>query len=76
MAEPQVSVRSAEASDLARHRSTAGAVERALEAYGIREAGRESASAFYARLANNDGSDLDLAAVIRESQKADPGPEF
>jgi len=55
-AEPQLSVRSAKARDLARRlarrerRSIADIVERALEAYEIREAGREPASAFYARL--------------------------
>jgi len=52
MAEPQISVRSAKARDLARrlarreHRSIADVVERALEAYEIREAGREPASVF------------------------------
>lgn len=56
MAEPQLSVRSAKARDLARrlarreHRSISDIVERALEAYEIREAGREPASDFYARL--------------------------
>src|SRR6516162_7172759 len=59
MAEPQLSVRSAKARDLARrlarreHRSIANIVERALEAYEMREAGREPAFAFYARLAND-----------------------
>src|SRR5215467_14488888 len=82
MAEPQLSVRSAKARDLARrlarreHRSIADVVERALEAYEIREAGREPASAFYAHLANDYGSDLDLEAVIRENRKTAPGPEF
>jgi hypothetical protein len=86
--EPQLSVRSAKARDLARqeHRSIADVVERALEAYEIREAGREPASVFYARLANdygfyarlaNDyGSDLDLEVVIRENRKTNPGPEL
>lgn len=82
MAEPQLSVRSAKARDLARRlarrerRSIADIVERALEAYEIREAGREPASTFYARLANDYGSDLDLEAVIRESRKINPGPEL
>jgi hypothetical protein len=82
MAEPQLSVRSAKARDLARrlarreHRSIADVVERALEAYEIREAGREPASVFYARLANDYGSDLDLEVVIRENRKIDPGPEL
>ncbi len=82
MAEPQLSVRSAKARDLARRlarrerRSIADSVERALEAYEIREAGREPASAFYARLVSDYGSDLDLEAMIRESRKTDTGPEF
>jgi hypothetical protein len=82
MAEPQLSVRSGKARDLARrlasreHRSIADIVERALEAYEIREAGREPASVFYARLASEYGSDLDLEAVIRESRKTDTRPEF
>jgi hypothetical protein len=82
MAEPQLSVRSAKARDLAQrlarreHRSIAEIVERALEAYEIRESGREPAAAFYARLTNDFGSDLDLEAVIRESRRLDPGPEL
>jgi hypothetical protein len=82
MVEPQLSVRSAKARDLARrlarreHRSIADIVERALEAYEIREAGREPPSVFYARLANDYGSDLDLEAVIRENRKINPGPEL
>jgi hypothetical protein len=82
MAEPQLSVRSAKARDLAhrlaRHerRSIADIVERALEAYEIREAGREPAAAFYARLGDDYGSDLDLEAVIRENRKINPGPEL
>ena len=82
MAEPQLSVRSAKARDLAHRlaqrerRSIAEIVERALEAYEIREAGREPASAFYARLAKDYGSDLDLEAVIRESRKINPGTEL
>ncbi len=82
MAEPQLSVRRAKALDLARRlarregRSIADVVERALEAYEIREAGREPAAAFYARLASEFGSDIDLEAVIRENRKIHPGPEL
>ena len=82
MAEPQLSVRSAKARDLARRlarrerRSIADIVERALEAYEIREAGREPASAFYTRLAKDHGSDIDLEAVIRQSRKAHRGPRL
>ena len=82
MAEPQLSVRSAKARDLAQRlarrerRSIADVVERALEAYEIREAGREPAAAFYARLASDVGSDIDLEAVIRETRSVHPGPEL
>jgi hypothetical protein len=82
MTEPQLSVRSAKARDLARRlarrerRSIADVVERALEAYEVREAGREPASAFYARLAQQYGSDVDLEAIIRESRTVNRGPEL
>ena len=82
MAQPQLSVRSAKARDLARrlarreHRSIADIVERALEAYEIREAGREPAPAFYARLTKDYGSDLDLEVLIRENRKVNTGPEL
>lgn len=82
MAKPRLSVRSAKARDLA-HRlarrerwSIADVVERALEAYEVREAGREPASAFYARLSKEHGSDIDLEAVIRQSQKVDRAPKL
>jgi len=77
MAEPRLTGRSAKACDLARRlarrqrRSIADVVERALEAYAAREAAREPASAFYARLARNCGSDLDLNAFIQGSPKTD-----
>lgn len=82
MAEPQLSVRSAKARDLAHRlarrekRTIAEIVERALEAYEIREAGREPASAFYARLSANSGTDIDLDALIRESRRTHEGPEL
>lgn len=82
MAEPQLSVRSAKARDLAHRlarrerRSVADVVERALESYEVREAGREPAPAFYARLSKEYGADIDLEAVIRETRQVDPGPEL
>lgn len=82
MAEPQLSVRSAKARDLAHRlarrerRSIADVVERALEVYEVREAGREPAAAFYARLTNDFGDDVDLEAVIREGRRANPGPNL
>jgi hypothetical protein len=82
MAEPQLSVRSAKARDLAHRlarrekRSIADIVERALEAYEIRETGREPAAVFYARLSANSGTDIDLEAVIREARRAHAGPDL
>lgn len=82
MAEPQLSVRSAKARNLAHRlarrekRSIADIVERALEAYEIREAGREPAASFYARLSANYGTDVDLEAVIREARRVNTGPDF
>jgi hypothetical protein len=82
MAEPQLSVRSARAREIAHRlarrerRSIADVVERALEAYEIREAGREPAAAFYARLAATCGVDLELEAFIRQSRKIHTGPDL
>jgi hypothetical protein len=81
MAEPQLSVRSAKARDLAHRlarregRTVADIVERALEVYEVREACREPAAAFYARLARDYGTDIDLEAIIRESCQVDLNPE-
>lgn len=82
MAEPQLSVRSARARDLAHrlarreNRSIADIVERALEAYEVREAGREPASTFYTRLSESYGTDIDLDAVIKEGRQIHKGPEL
>ena len=82
MAEPQLSVRSARARDLAHrlarreNRTIADVVERALEAYEVREAGREPASAFYGRLCEQSGADIDLEAVIREHRRPHQGIEL
>ncbi len=82
MAEPQLSVRSARARDLAHRlarrerRSIADIVERALEAYAAREAGREPPAAFYERVAATCGTDIDLEAVIRAARRVHAGPEL
>ena len=82
MAEPQLSVRSARARDLAHrlarreHRSIADVVERALEAYEVCETGREPASAFYARLAADYGCDIDLAEVMAKHRTPHEGPDL
>jgi hypothetical protein len=79
MAEPQLSVRSARARDLAHklarreNRTIADIVERALESYAEREAGREPADVFYDNLIASAGTDIDLEAVIRENRKPHSG---
>ncbi|PYE89347.1 type II toxin-antitoxin system VapB family antitoxin [Phyllobacterium leguminum] len=79
MAKPQLSVRSAKARELARklaqreNRSIADIVERALESYEVREAAREPAAEFYARLAKGIDTDIDLDALINENRKPNHG---
>jgi len=80
MGEPQLSVRSARARDLAHRlarrerRSIAEIVERALVAYEQRETGREAAETFYARLAASAGEDIDLDALIEDHRRPRSGP--
>jgi hypothetical protein len=75
-------VRSAKARDLAHRlarrekRSIAEVVERALEAYEIREAGREPAASFYARISESYGADIDLETVIVEARRVHSGPDL
>lgn len=82
MAEPQLSVRSARARDLAHrlarreNRTIADIVERALEAYEDRQTGRESAEAFYVRISRETAVDFDLAANLKDDHKAHEGPEL
>lgn len=79
MAQPQLFVRSAKARELARRlarrerRTIADVVECALESYEARRAREEPASAFYARLSKEYGSETDLDAVIRENRKINTG---
>lgn len=82
MAQPQLSVRSAKARDLAHKlatrekRTIAEIVERALEAYEGRQTGREPAAEFYARLSNECGADIDLNEVLSEHRKPHKGVAF
>jgi hypothetical protein len=82
MAEPQLSVRSSKARDLAHrlarreNRSIADVVERALESYEVREVGREPAAAFYARLVAQSRTDIDLEAIVRENRHPHQGIEL
>ena len=82
MAEPQLSVRSARAREMAHRlarrerRSVAEIVERALEAYDIAQTGREPAQEFYARVSRDFGADVDLEKVIRENRLPNAGIEL
>jgi hypothetical protein len=79
MPEPQLSVRSAKARDLAHRlarrekRTVAEVVVRALEAYDAREAGRESAESFFDRVSRDYGTDIDLEELIRADRKPHEG---
>lgn len=79
MAEPQLSVRSSKARDLAHrlarreNRTIADIVERALEAYEVRQTGREPAEAFYRRLSQDCGTDIDLEELIQEHRSPHTG---
>ena len=79
MAEPQLSVRSARARELAhrlaRHerRTIADVVERALEAYAEHHIDRAPASTFYYELNKRVATDIDLEDVIREHRRPHPG---
>ena len=82
MAEPQLSVRSARARDLAHRlarrerRTIADVVERALEDYAARQTGKEPASQFYARMSAECGVDIDVDAVIRADRRKHGGPSL
>ena len=82
MSEPQLSVRSARARELAHRlarrerRTIAEIVERALEAYESAQTGREPAARFYARLTEDVATDIDLEAVLKAERLAHTGPEL
>jgi hypothetical protein len=82
MAEPQLSVRSARARELAHRlarrerRTIADIVERALEDYAARQTGKEPPAAFYARLSAECGADVDLDAIIRADRRPHSGPSL
>ena len=79
MTEPQLSVRSARARELAHklakreRRTVAQVVERALEKYAAQQTGRLPASQFYRELNRRYASDIDLESVIRENRKPHDG---
>lgn len=79
MPEPQLSVRSARARELAHRlakrerRTVAEVVVRALEEYSARQTGRAPAAEFYRELNRRYASDLDLERVIRSSRRQHTG---
>lgn len=79
MAEPQLSVRSARAREMAHRlarrerRTVAEIVLRALEAYDIAQTGREPAKEFFVRVSRDFGADVDLEKVIRENRLPNSG---
>jgi hypothetical protein len=82
MAEPQLSVRSARARELAHrlakreNRSVADIVERALEAYEVRETGGEPAATFYERLIRDYGGDIDVEEIIQAGRRPHAGSDL
>ena len=82
MPAPELSVHSARAHDLAhelarRERTTVTEiVERALEAYERRDPAREPPEAFYRRLSETWGEDIDLDALIQDHRRPHPGPDL
>lgn len=82
MAEPQLSVRSSRARDLAHrlarreNRTIADVVERALEAYETKEAGREPASSFYARISTQFGAEIELDKALEENRRPHHGVDL
>lgn len=78
MPNPQLSVRSARAREIAHRlakrerRSVAKVVENALERYEA-QSNREPAAQFYRRLSEELGTDLDLDALLEDHRKPHPG---
>jgi hypothetical protein len=82
MTEPQILVRSAKVHDIANrlarreNRSITDVIERALESYDVRGAAREPAAAFYARLSEQSGTDIDLEEIVQEGRLVHQGVEL
>ncbi len=81
MAEPQLSVRSARARDLAHmlakreRRTIAQVVEMALSLYA-KKSPAESAPEYYRRMAHEASADVDIEAIIQEHRKPHAGPDL
>lgn len=79
MPEPQLSVRSARARELAHslakreRRTVADVVERALEEYASHQTGRAPAAEFYREWNRQCATDVDLEALIRANRSPHAG---
>ncbi len=79
MPEPQLSVRSARARELAHRlakrerRTVAEVVVRALEEYSAHQTGREPAAEFYRELNRRCATDLELEDIIQSSRRPHTG---
>jgi hypothetical protein len=79
MPEPQLSVRSARARELAHRlarrerRTVAEVVERALEEYSAHQTGRAPAAQFYVELNRQFATDIDLEEIIQADRKPHAG---
>lgn len=58
------------------NRTIADIIERALETYEAREAGREPAAKFYSRLSSQSGTDIDFDSIIDENRRTHKGVEL
>ncbi|MCP5156070.1 MAG: type II toxin-antitoxin system VapB family antitoxin [Ectothiorhodospiraceae bacterium] len=82
MPEPQLSVRSARARQLAHElakrerRTVAEIVERALEEYAAHQTGRVPAAEFYTELNRRFATNLDLEEVLRAERRAHAGVDL
>jgi len=82
MPEPQLSVRSARARELAHRlakrerRTVAEIVERALEEYAAHQTGRSPAAEFYQEVNRRFATDLDLEEILRPGRRAHPGVDL
>lgn len=82
MPEPQLSVRSARARELAHslakreRRTVAEIVERALEEYAAHQTGRSPAAEFYQDLNRRFATDLDLEEILQSERRTHDGVDL
>ena len=82
MPQPQLSVRSARARELAHslakreRRTVAEIVERALEEYAAHQTGRSPAAEFYQDLNRRFSTDLDLEEILQSERRPHDGVDL